>query len=147
MTTAPAPTLPRFVVGFFVLLIGFWSLLCLGLYAAVGFSSEMMRAVVSWFGAVPGLDWLVAVLAAAGGTIVFLAWFFGTAVLAFLAWMLHRAGSGTVYVYSTRTHAEGAYREGPSWDRPMKDVTPPRDGPPDDTGASRRDPPPLIAGR
>ena len=109
MTSAPAPTLPRFVVGVFVLLIAFWSLLCLGLYAAVGFSSEMMRAVVSWFGAVPGLDWLVAVLAAAGGTIVFLAWFFGTAVLAFLAWLAHRSGSATVFVYSSH----GASREGP----------------------------------
>lgn len=141
MTSAPAPALPRFVVGLFAALIALWSLFCLGLYAAVGFSSEMMRAVVSWFGALPGLDWLVAVLAAAGGTIVFLAWFFGTVVLAGLAWMAHRAGSGTVFVYSQTRH--DAWREGPGWDRPMKDVTPPRDG----ADPARRDPPPLIAGR
>ena len=141
--TSPSPSRAPTVL--FAVLIALWTLFCLGLYAAVGFSSDMLRIVFSWFGAVPALEALVALLHAAGGTIVFIGWFFGTALLGFFAWLAQRGANGTVFVFRQRMEGGFARQPGGGWDRPMKDVTPPRDQPPD--GGPRRDPPPLITGR
>ena len=111
--------MPRFVIGFFGVLIALWSLLCLGLFAAFGFGSEMMRQVTEWLTGATA-DGPFGFLAAAGASAAFLIWLIGTSALGFVAWMMARATREGVVIYTTgRRHAWG--------DPPMKDVTPPRE--------------------
>ncbi len=111
--------MPRLVVGFFGALVALWTLLCLGLFAAFGFGSEMMRVVTEWLVGT-GADGPFGFLWAAGASAVFLIWLIGASALGFVGWMMARATREGVVVYTTSHRRR-------DWDAPpMKDVTPPR---------------------
>jgi hypothetical protein len=120
MSSVLEPSMPRLVIGFFGVLVALWTLLCLGLLAAFGFGSEMMRVVTEWLVGTDA-EGAFGFLEAAGASAVFVVWLIGTGALGFVGWMMARATREGVVVY-TATYGRR------SWDDPpMKDVTPPRD--------------------
>ena len=116
----------RLVIGFFGVLVALWTLLCLGLFAAFGIGTGMMHVLAEViFGANP--EGAIGLLNAAGGALAFLVWAVGTAMLGFVGWTMARASRNGVVIYSV-----GGARPGSWGERPMKDVTPPRENARDD---------------
>jgi hypothetical protein len=133
--------MPRAVIAVFSVLAAFWTLLCLGLFAAFGIGSGLV-GVVALLLFRTNAEAATDTLTALGGVVAFAVWLVGVATLFFVGRAMHRSARARVIVITTTGAPDPRWAESwppdPFGERPMKDVTPPRASGDDRPDADRR---------
>lgn len=133
-----AVSAPRAVSVLALVGIAIWTLLSLGAWAMVGFSGDVLQAIIErLFTSDPDFGRLIGgvgrVLEGLGAGLVVFVWAIGAGII-WIGWaILRRLTSAHVVMSQTQFRTTADFDDDPTsnWaPRPMKDITPPRDSSP-----------------